>query len=202
MSNFHRFSQNLNVSAFCLYSHQSPGKHTYEFHIIVHTLSKRTSEKMLRLLYPYSTVELRVIFVYGKDFDRRMNIFFVPKSVQLVGILVLLFIFAAAIFLYITRQKLRLPHNDFPSALFDCWIPFIGGGNLRAEHRLERWFFAILLFGAFFIMSVFSSDLLDCVVRVLNAKVSTFAELAEINPPIYSNIEFYLDSDLIYEKLK
>lgn len=166
------------------------------------TLSKRTDEKIQRLLYPYSTMELRVVFVYGTDFQRQMNIFFIPKSVQFVGALVLLFISAAAIALYIIRKKLRLFRNDLLSALIDCWIPFIGGGNLQLEHRLERWFFAILLFGAFFIMSVFSGDLLDCVVRVLNTKISTFSELADINPPIYSNLELYLHKDLIHEKLK
>lgn len=153
-------------------------------------------------MYLHVKIKLKTLFVYGTDYKRKMNIFSVPESVTIVAALVLSFIFAAAITLYIIRRKLRRPPNEFLSAFIDCWIPFIGGGNLRMEHRLERWFFAILLFGAFFIMSVFSGDLLNCVVQVLNEKVSTFAELAEINPPIYSTYELYLHRDLIYEKLK
>lgn len=173
----------------------------YEFHIVPHTMSENTVKKVQRLVYPYNMIELKAIFSYGTDFKREMMIFIVPQSVKTVAVLVLSFIFVAAIALHIIRRKLRLPRNDFLSALIDCWIPFIGGGNFRMEHRLERLFFTILLFGAFFIMSVFSGDLLDCVVRVLNAKVSTFAELAEINPPIYSAFELYPNRDLIHEKL-
>ena len=154
------------------------------------------------MVYPYMTTELRVIFVYGTDFRREMNIFLIPRAVQIAGAMILTFIFAASITLYFIRRKLRLPRRDFMSALMDCWIPFIGGGNLQMHHRLEKWFFAILLFSAFFIMAVFSGDLIDCVVRVLHAKVSTFAELAEINPPIYSANELHSHGNLILEKLK
>ena len=148
-------------------------------------------------------MELKVLFIYGNDFQRQMNIFQnIPKSVQICGAMVLSFIFTAAAILCFIRRKFKLRRDGYLSTLIDCWIPFIGGGNLRMEHRLERWFFAILFFGAFFIMSVFSGDLFDCVVQVLNAKVSTFEELAEINPPMYTYPELHLHNDLIYEKLK
>lgn len=181
---------------------ESSAKRNYEFHILPHTVKQNTDEKIIRSMYPHYAVELKVLFVYGADYKREMNIFFVPQSVRIAAALFLSFIFVAATVLYVIRRKLECLKNDFPSAVIDCWIPFIGGGNLRMEHRLERLFFAILLFGAFFIMSVFSGDLLDCVVRVLNTKISTFSELADINPPIYSNLELYLHKDLIHEKLK
>lgn len=153
-------------------------------------------------LYPYHSIELNTFFVYGTDFKRELNIFFVPKSVQIVAFVVLLLIGLAAIILRIIRQRLNLPRNNFMTTFIDCWIPFIGGGNLQMEHRAERWFFGILLFGAFFIMSVFSGDLLDTVIQVLNAKVSNFEELADINPPIYIDMDLYLHSDIIHGMLK
>lgn len=158
--------------------------------------------KISHMLYPYSTFELKVLFFYGSDFKREMNIFSVPKSVGIVSIMVLSFIFVATIILYIIRRKLRLLRNDYFSVFIDCWIPFICGGNLQMQHRIERWFFAILLFGAFFIMAVFSGDLLDCVVCVLNAKVKTFADLAVVNPPIISPYELTAYQELINDTLK
>lgn len=160
-----------------------------------------TDEKVPRLVYQYNMVELKVLFLYGTNFKREMNIFIVPPSVQMAAALVLSFIFVAAAALYVIRRKLRVLSNDFFLAVIDCWIPFIGGGSIRMQQRIERGFFGILLFGAFFIMSVFSGDLFDCVVSVLNAKVNTFAKLAEINPPIHSLYELHLNEDLIREKL-
>lgn len=153
------------------------------------------------MVYPYSTTELKVLFIYGTNYKRELNIFYVPPHVQVATALVLSFIFIAAIVLYIMRRKLRMANCDFFSALGDCWIPFIGGGNLRTVHRLERVFFAVLLFGAFFILSVYSGDLFDCVVTFLNAKVNTFTKLSEINPPIYSMQDLLAYEDRIHQKL-
>lgn len=180
---------------------KSSAKRNYEFHILPHTVNQNTDKKIIRSMYPHYAVELKVLFVYGADYKREMNIFFVPQSVRIAAALFLSFIFVAATVLYVIRRKLECLKNDFLSAVIDCWIPFIGGGNLRMEHRLERLIFVILLFGAFFIMSVFSGDLIDCVVSVLNAKISTFTQLAEINPPIHSMFELSGDEDLIREKL-
>lgn len=157
--------------------------------------------KMPFMLNPYITDELKVLFIYGPNFKRETDIFSVPKSVVVVASMVLSFIFGAALLLYVMRRKLRLFRYDFLSATLDCWIPFIGGGILRPEHRLERWFFTILSLGAFFIMAVFSGDLLDCVVCVLIAKVNTFAKLAAINPPIYSPYELTTQQELVSGKL-
>lgn len=174
----------------------------YEFHVIPHTILLNTADdRIIRTVYPHDTSELKVLFVYGTNFRREMNIFYVPSHVRIAAALVLSFIFMAAIALYIIRQKLRMVNYDFFSAVGDCWIPFIGGGNLRMEHRLERFFFAILLFGAFFIISVFSGDLLDCVVTFLNAKVNTFEKLAEINPPIYTMRDLRSHEDITRQKL-
>lgn len=74
---------------------------------------------------------------------------------------------------------------------YSIHIP-IGGGNLRIEHRFEKWYFGILLIGAFFIVSVFGGDLVDSVVCILNPKMLTFKDLAEMD----TQIHFYIDPDL------
>lgn len=152
-------------------------------------------------LYPYHTAEFKVVFVYGSDYERGMDILLVPKSIQLVTGLIVLFISLSAIVLSMIRRKLRLPNADFVSAFIDCWIPFICGGTLRMSHRLERWFFAISLFGAFFIVNVFAGDFLDSILRVLNHKIRTFEELAKISPPIYINPDLSFYNQRIYETL-
>lgn len=174
----------------------------FEFHVIPHTISPNSiDDKIIRLVHPFDAFELKVLFVYGPNYTREMNIFFIPMSVRMAAASVLLFIFMASITLYIIRHRLRMTNIDFFSAVGDCCIPFIGGGNIQIEHRLERLFFAILLFGAFFIMSVFSGDLFECVTSFLNAKVSTFARLAEINPTIQLMPELYSYEDIIRQSL-
>lgn len=135
-----------------------------------------------RPLYPYQSLELGVIFIYGKDFTRRMNFILIPESVLLLAGLIMLYICLSAAVLCIIRRKFNLRRSDMISAFIDTLIPFIGGGNLRIEHKWEKWFLGILLIGAFFITSLFVGDLLDCVHLILNQKVSTFEQLAKINP--------------------
>ena len=154
-------------------------------------------------LYPYQSIQLVVVFVYGLDYQRELDLFAgIPSSVQLGAALIVSFISIAAIALYVIRRKYRLSRSNFSSTFFDCWIPFIGGGNLRMRHKYERLFFGILLFGAFFIMSVFAGDLLDSLLRVRNQKINTFEKLKERNSPIYLNPTFGIYSDTIQSMLK
>lgn len=136
-------------------------------------------------LYPYHSRVLRGIFMYGTDYKRGFDIFRVSKSVKIVVALLLSLFFVAIIILRAIRRRFRLLGNSVGSCAMDCLILFIGGGNLEMRHRFERWFFGILMVGAFFIVSVFGGDLVDSVVTVLNSKFDTFEDLVEINPPIY-----------------
>ena len=161
------------------------------------------NESKMYPVYPFESIQLTAVFVYGTDFQRELNLFAgISRAIKLIAAFIVLFISLAAIVLHIIRRKLRLPRADLVSTHIDCWIPFIGGGNLEIRHRLERWFFGILLFAAFFIMSVFSGDLLDSVVKVYNQKIGTFEELAEINAPIYIEPTLGFYSDTIHEMLK
>lgn len=134
-------------------------------------------------LYPYDSAELVTIFVYGDDFSRHMNILLIPESVQILAGLIVLFKISAAIILFIIRRKFQLRGGNFISAFIDTMVAFTAGGNLRLRHKFERWFFGIMLIGAFFITSLFMGDILDCIYRIFDQKVSTFEQLATVNQP-------------------
>lgn len=136
-------------------------------------------------LYPYESPKLALIFVYGTDSTREMNIVLVPESVRTLAISIGLFVILATTALCFMRRKLKLPRSGSTFTFIDVIIAFIAGGNLRMQHKFERWFFGILLIGTFFINSLFTGDLLDCVIRILNQRISTFQQLADINSPIY-----------------
>lgn len=136
-------------------------------------------------LYPYDSVELVVVFAYGSDYTRQMNILLIPEAVQIVAASIILVMSSAALVLSVIRRKLRLRRGGFLSAFIDTLIAFISGGNLRMKNKLERCFFAILLVGAFFFTSLFAGDLLDCIVRILNQKITKLEQLKEIGAPIY-----------------
>lgn len=82
--------------------------------------------------------------------DERRCSAFTPESVQIVSGLILLFLSFAAIALYIIRRKFMPRRNSLVKAFIDCMISFIGGGNLRIQHKWKRLFFGTLFCGAFF----------------------------------------------------
>lgn len=105
----------------------------------------------------------------------------IPDAVLIMSGFIMLYICASAIGLWIIRNKFKLRRNSFYSAFIDTLIPFIGGGNIQIEHKWEKWFFGILLFGSFFITSLFVGDLLDSVYLILTQKITKFEQLNEIN---------------------
>lgn len=125
-----------------------------------------------KTLYPYQT-ELAVVFFYGNDYTRAMNLLFIPRYVQVSTSSIVVFIFLAVIVLSMIRKKLGLRRSDFVSTFIDTVIPFIGGGNVRIEHKWEKWFFGIVIIGAFLITSTFTGVLLDCVYLLFSQKITT-----------------------------
>lgn len=137
-------------------------------------------------LYPYSSVELTVAFVYGIDYTRRTNHMPIPQSVQILLTVILLFICLAAIILCIIRRKFKLRPDGLFSTYIDASVAIIAGGNLRMQHKFERLFFGILLIGAFFMTNLLTGDVLFHIYRSRN-QVNTFEHLATIDSPIYIN---------------
>lgn len=156
----------------------------------------------LHPLYPYDSAELVTIFVYGDDFSRHMNILLIPESVQILAGLIVLFKISAAIILFIIRRKFQLRGGDFISAFIDTMVAFTAGGNLRLRHKFEKWFFGIMLIGAFFIISLFMGDLLDCIYRIFDQKISTFEQLATMNAPIFISHRLSVHTEDINDRLR
>lgn len=138
---------------------------------------------------------------YGTDIERLKNIWSIPKSTQTVFILLVLFMNCAAIVLYIVRRRMKLRGAGVAAAFIDTMVAFTAGGNLRMHHKLERWFFGILLIAAFFIITIFMGDLLDSIYQILH-KVDTFDQLSKIESPIYIHPVFGDQSVLICEMLR
>lgn len=153
-------------------------------------------------LYPYNSKDLAVLFVYGADFERQMNIVFIPESVQTLIILISLFMILVAVILRIIRRKFNLPRQSLLSIILDIAIAFIGGGNLRMHHKYERLLFGILLIAAFLITSIFTGELLDCIYSVMNQKIDTFEQLAERNQSVYISPALKSHVPLICEVLR
>lgn len=179
----------------------SGGRENY-FHIDACLTSPDIDQTKAHAMYPYSSIDLVAIFFYGNNYQRQRNITFVPASVRLLGGLLTLVVVSGSIILWIIRRKLRLRHGSCMSTFIDAIVIFIAGGNLQMRHKFERWFFGISLIGAFFMTSLWSGDLLDCVYQTMDQKISTYDELTEIDAPIYIPPNFQKHSTEIYGMLR
>lgn len=142
------------------------------------------------------------MFVYGKDIQRQRNISSVPSVVQIGISIFITFIIVAAIILCVIRKKLKLRHDSLFSTFVVIIVIFVGGGRLEMRHKLERWFFGTLTIVAFFMTSLWLGDFLGNIYQTMDQKISTFEQLAEINPPIYIPADFKLHSDEIHQMLR
>lgn len=151
-------------------------------------------------LYPFKSHELIVMFVYGSDFQRDMNKVFTPKWLLQMQNFILLFISLAALFICIIRKKLHLQHDDIVSSLIDIGMAFIGGGDLRMRHKIEKWFFGVLMIGAFFIAAMWIGDLL--LYNYQDKKISAIDQLPKMNLSAYTLQSFGKYSDIIRVMLR
>lgn len=176
-------------------------KRAYGLHFDSSLLSEKNIASEIYSLYPYKSTELKAVFVYGTDYSRAMNLNIIAPSTRTAAGVILLFIWFAAITLCVIRQKLGLSRAGFITSFIDCLIPFIGGGNIRVRHKFEGWFFGVLIFSAFLIMSVLGGDLVDSVIQIINSKISKFEQLAETNSTVYINQPLKLHSENIHSML-
>lgn len=153
--------------------------------------------------YPYNSIELSAVFVHGHDLDRHVevDIFLIPKNVMILfGITTFLFL-TVTIVLWIGRMKL-IKQNDFLLAALDISILIFGGGNLRIQHRFEKWFFGILMLLVIFALPVYTSVYLDEAYYMLNQRLSTFEELGQFNLSVYSSSPLRNHNNDIQEMLR
>lgn len=147
----------------------------------------KASSMRIPSLYPYHSIELSVIFVYGIDYKRQIhNNPFKFSSMASASFQCNFTLFlAAAIILCIIRRNLKLRRDGFISCTIDTMVVYFGGGRYRAIHRLERWFFGITSIGAFFVVAIWAEAILVPAFIMPRQSIGTFEELAEINPPIH-----------------
>lgn len=136
-------------------------------------------------LYPFYSVKLIVVFVYGSDYQRKFSDNLFSKLMVFVFNWTNLFVISAAVVLCFLRRLRRLQHDGFISSLIDVTVIFTGGGTLRFDHKLERWFFVIMSIGALFLNAICLEPTLFPSFLQHQQRVDTFNELSEINPPVY-----------------
>lgn len=153
-------------------------------------------------LYPYRSKDLSVIFFYGSDYRRQINNNLFSKLKIFTFNWTNLFVIFAAIALCFIRRLHKLRRDGFISVLIDVVVIFTGGGNLRMDHKLERWFFVIMSIGAIFLNAICLEPTLFPSFLLNHRSISTFHQLAEINPPIYLRLVLRSNEHLIVEMLR
>lgn len=153
-------------------------------------------------LYPYHSIEICVLFVYGNDFQRqKYHQIFTNVGAELM-ILTVLFVFLAAVLLCYLRRRNELRRDGLISCSIDACIVLFGGGNLQIHHKCERWFFGILMIGAFFGITFWQDAVLFPSLLIQDKKIDTFKELAKVNPPIFSPFRLKKKEKNIKEMLR
>lgn len=164
-------------------------------------LFKKERGTMTYQLYPYDSKALCVIFVYGTDFQRGEHFAFVPSYTKILGITLSTFICMAAIVLFIIRKRFKLRRDGFLITFIDTMVAFVAGGNLRMQHRIERLFFGCVLISAFFIVSIFTGTVLDCIYSIAKQEV-TFEKMHGLKSPIFISPSLNANVENILQMLK
>lgn len=153
-------------------------------------------------LYPYHSAKLSVFFVYGQDYQRQFSANLFSKLKLFIFNWTNCFVISAAVVLCFVRRLRKLRRDGFLSVLIDVMVIFTGGGRLRMDHKLERWFFVIVSIGALFLNSICLESTLFPSYLQRQQNVETFQQLTEINPPVYLAPLLERDSDLVQQMLR
>lgn len=173
--------------------------------IALHALqSNDTSQEKVKTtsLYPFDSVELVVFFIYGTDYPRQINSNLFSKLKLFLFNWTNLFVILVAFVLCFIRRLNNIRANGLPSVLIDVVVIFIGGGKLRMDQKLERWFFVIVSIGALFLNSICLGPTLFPSFLLPQRTIDTFQQLTELNPPIYLVPMLRPHEEIVREMLK
>lgn len=138
-------------------------------------------------------VNLKVIIVHGSEFKRRSFGFIsLSEFMSSTFARILSFWFISTSFvLFIIRRLTTIGRRyflyDFIVALIDMTIAYVGGGHLRYNHRWEKVFFMLMIFGMFFMQSLgLCGVLFQSFLFVDHNGIDTFEKLSKLNITIYS----------------
>lgn len=150
----------------------------------------------------YTSVELAVVLVFGKDLERRRDILYVDKWLQYMGLSILFFWIAFAIILHNVRRLRGIAHHGLISTLIESAVPFIGIGTIQIDHRSEKIFFGMLLMLGVVTNPLWSDIFLVQTYEVMDEKVTTFDQLAKINSKIFVSLHLKMHKSTIPERIR
>lgn len=160
-------------------------------------------ETMTYPLYPYHAREIVVIFVYGTDSNRQLSIIPFPVCLLYLNYSMFVTIISAAVVLCYIRRTFKLRRDGYISSFIDTIVGFIGGGTLRIVHKLERYFFGILMIGGIFLVAIWTDKVLDHIYHIQFFEVDTLKKLSEIGRlPVFVSPFWESDRDLLEEILR
>lgn len=135
--------------------------------------------------------KIRIIFIYGIDFVRISESFDMFYFWNGGYLWVLTTLILGSIILYNLRRSTGLQAVNFVAGFLEMVSIIFGGGNIRYQHQLEKWFFAIGLTASFFLVSLYLADFsVQSILFRGSLKVDTFEELEK------HNVTFGLSSHL------
>lgn len=130
--------------------------------------------------------KLFLIFVYGDDYPlvkTRRNFLQIFVGARIFIILIGL---AMVFFLFLIRHGDMTRKDTFISVYMDIIIGITNGSNLRYENHLEKIFFSILLFGAFFINTIALDNFLFYTFLTEEPnRMNSLEKYIEFNPPTF-----------------
>lgn len=160
-----------------------------------------TNETKIISLYPYSNRELGIFFIYGDD--HRLE-FGPPPLTEIVRDYwyIPVFLTLSTAIIYLIRRRFKMENANISSAILDMITIFFGGGNIEIRHIIERRFIPVLLFGLFFLQSIWVGDFLSQMSDWKEHRIKTFQQLSTLKIPIYFDQNYVDDPELTIQCLK
>lgn len=142
------------------------------------------------------------MFIYGHDYRRKVALPS-PLEVILSYWFIPFWFLLTTIALHLIRMKLKIRGNSISSSILFMITIFFGGGAISARHKFEKYFTVVLLFGMFFLESLWVSDFLSKMSSssYLNS-VNTLQKLSKLNTPIYFSNTFREETENVIEIVK
>lgn len=153
-------------------------------------------------LYPYNSIELAVVLVYGTDLKRRKDILYIPDWVRYLGFWIVFFWISFALILCVIRRRIGIANHGIISTLIESAVPFIGVGTIQMDHRWEKIFFGMLLMLGVVTNPLWSDIFLVQTYQIMDEKISTFEQLSKIQSPIYLYSSLEGDTVLVNELIR
>lgn len=165
------------------------------------TAHEKTS-KQISSLYSHGISRIRIIFIYGSDFNRQpikngIFRFWINENNTYVGMIIL----CSSLILYRLRRNANIENAIFWAGYMEMIVVLVAGGNIRARHKWEKMFFVIavlnVLIGSFFGISIFLAKFsVHSIFSDKFEKIDTFEKLAK------QKVTFFIGSQQTEEHIK